>query len=142
MELTELCQELKNWFDVKRIFGRFEVSEGEISLPDLQNKQYFRIVGSVFNDGVHQYQATNLKDESFEGAVWYMAVPPTVLNLLDEINQWQETYGGVVNSPYSSESFGGYSYTKKSGSSSNTVDSSDYNWRTAFADRLNRWRKV
>lgn len=54
MELSELCQELKNWFDVERRFGKFEISDGSIDLSDiLSENQYFRIIGSVFNDGVH-----------------------------------------------------------------------------------------
>lgn len=144
MELTELCKELNNWFDLKRRFGTFVIDGGSlIDDVGLLDGQYYRIVGSVFNDGVHKAPAIGLEDEVFEGAVWLMAVPPAVLNMLDEINRWQEAYGESADSPYSSESFGGYSYTKKSGGGSSSTGNSDtYNWRNAFADRLNRWRKV
>lgn len=139
--LTELCKELKNWFDVNRIFGKFDIVEGAIDLTDygIQNGQYFRIVGSVFNDGVYQYPATNLTDESFSGAVWLMAVPPAVITLASEIGEWVGTYGQTALSPYTSESFAGYSYTKSSGYSSSDEATT---WQGAFASRLNQWRKI
>ena len=101
-----------------------------------------RIVGSVFNDGVHQYPAEDLKDETFDGAIWAMAIPPRVIALLGQMNEWEAKYGDVVNSPYSSESFGGYSYTKGSGSGTSGSGSSGDGIFAVFADELNRWRKV
>lgn len=142
MELTELCQELNNWFDLKRYFGTFTIENGELhdDVGLLQN-QYYRIVGSVFNDGVHKHPDTELSDETFDGAIWAMAIPPEVIALLDQMAEWEAKYGDVVNSPYSSESFGGYSYTKGSGSASGNGSSGDGVF-AVFADELNRWRKV
>lgn len=143
MELTELCQELNNWFVKSMAFGNFTISDGEISLSDfLQDGQYFRIVGSVFNDGVYQYPATNLTDETFDGAVWSMAVPPSVIDLLHDITNWQNKYNEAVLSPYASESFGGYSYTKASGFTSDGTGNGSGGYKTVFADKLNRWRKA
>lgn len=142
MELTELCQELKNWFDLERFFGKFEIADGELSLPNLQDGQYFRIVGSVFNDGVYKYPAIGLKNETFDGAVWAMAVPPAVISLLERINAWEEQYGASVRSPYTSESFGGYSYTKSSGGTARGSTDPAYSYKNAFANELNKWRKV
>jgi len=141
--LTELCKELKNWFDVNRIFDKFDIVEGAIDLTDygIQNGQYFRIVGSVFNDGVYQYPASNLTDESFSGAVWLMAVPPAVITLASEIGEWVGTYGDSIKSPYTSESFGGYTYTKPVGSSAYGGESLP-TWQSVFASRLNHWRKI
>lgn len=140
MELTELCHELRNWFEVKKTFGTFEIKDGSIDL-DLQENQYFRIVGSVFNDGVHQYPAYGLADETFEGSVWAMAVPSSVIALLADINEWEDKYGNAVQSPYTSESFGGYSYSKGSSSSTSGTDTvTDY--RSVFANRLYPWRKL
>lgn len=145
--LSELCQELKNWFDrgQPRIYGAFEISEGKITDTDftdvIQNNQYFRIVGSVFNDGVYKYtNDLTLEDELFVGSIWLMAVPKAVVDLSAEIDAWIEKYGESVNSPYSSESFGGYSYTKASGGSSE--QSSNPSWQSAFASKLNLWRKI
>lgn len=142
MELTELCQELRNWFDKERYIGDFEISGGEISFSNLQEGQYFRIVGSLFNDGVYKYPATNLKDEKFHGAIWAMAVPPAVITLLQDINTWEGQYGEVINSPYSSESFAGYSYSKRSGLASGTDSSDSVNYKSVFNDRLKHWRKI
>ena len=146
--LTELCQELRNWFERKKFFGTFTIESGQIDLPDgsLQNGQYFRIVGSVFNDGVHKYEpdseeAETLTDEVFEGAIWSMAVPPAVVALSERISEWVTKYGDSVSSPYSSESFGGYSYTKANSGQGNAASSSP-TWQSSFASELNRWRKI
>ena len=146
--LTELCQELKNWFDTERHFDTFTIEDGELDLPFLLDGQYYRICGSVFNDGVHKYgdESDVLTDESFDGAVWAMAVPPAVVALDAEITAWQEKYGGVDSeamSPFSSESFGGYSYNKGSSSGSGNGNSGNASsWQNAFASRLNNWRKI
>lgn len=142
--LTELCQELRNWFERKKFFGTFTIENGQINLPDgsLQSGQYFRIVGSVFNDGVHKYdpESEQLIDEVFKGAIWSMAVPPSVVDLSERISEWVTKYGDSVSSPYSSESFGGYSYTKASSGQGNA--DSNPTWRSVFASELNRWRKI
>ena len=140
--LTELCAELRNYFEVPngRHFGKFEISGGSIAPLDfLQEGQHFRIVGSVFNDGVYQYPATSLTDEVFEGAVWAMAVPPKLIALSDEIKDWNEKYGELVNSPYASESFGGYQYSKAFGAESS---GGVVKWETVFRKQLNRYRKI
>lgn len=138
--LTELCQELKNWFDVERRFGTFTVAEGHIAVDGLQDGQYFRVIGSVFNDGVHLSTDT-LIDETFDGSVWLLAIPQAIVELDSEIENWIEKYKEVTASPYQSESFEGYSYSKGSGgggSSSASVPT----WKSVYADKLNRWRKL
>ena len=137
--LTELCAELRNYFEVPngRHFGKLEISGGSIAPLDfLQEGQYFRIVGSAFNDGVYQYPATSLTDEVFEGAVWAMAVPPSIIALSADIEKYQKSDVGTV-SPYTSESFGGYSYTKAT-----DANGAPIGWQKAFASRLNKWRKL
>lgn len=145
--LTELCKEINNWFDQRRYFGCFVFNNGEITGDySLQDGQYFRIVGSVFNDGVYKYgEELELVDEEFNGAIWAMAVPKEVIALADEIKAWKDKYQSIDSpamSPYNSESFGGYSYSKSGGaSSSGNVDLSG-TWQGAFADRLNHYRKI
>lgn len=144
--LSELCQELRNWFDkgqphLNKTFG---ISNGKITTDDftdvIQINQYFRIVGSVFNDGVYKYTNTlQLTDETFEGSIWLMAIPKAVLDLDKEIDDWITNYGEVAKSPFSSESFGGYSYSK---SSSGSSGDSGVSWQSAFASKLNLWRKI
>lgn len=143
--LTELCQELRNWFDRKRVFGTFTIEDGELTVPFLQTNQYYRIVGSIFNDGVHKYgdETDVLTDETFDGAIWALAIPKEVVDLAADIAAWQTKYGGANSnamSPYTSESFGGYSYSKSAanGGSNNAGTS----WQSAYASRLNKWRKI
>ena len=142
--LTELCAELKNYFLRDRNadihYGEYTISGGSIDLPFLLDGQYFRIVGSVLNDGVYQYPADGLADEEFTGAVWAMAVPPAVVALAADIESWNEKNADALASPYTSESFGGYSYTKASGSSNN--GSGGYTWRDQFASRLAKYRRL
>lgn len=146
MMLTELCQELRNWFEKEKYFGTFKIEGGQLADGSfLQDGQYFRIVGSVFNDGVYVWPDNTLRDEVFDGAIWAMAVPPTVIALSDKISEWNEKYGGVNSSamsPYQSESFGGYSYTKSSGGGSGSTASSAPTWKSVFASELNRYRKI
>lgn len=150
--IEEICRELNNWFDRNsdgsdnRYFGTFAIEDGIIDLSetDIKDGQYFRIIGSAFNDGVHQFPATDLQDETFDGAVWLMAIPKAVLDLATEIEAWEAKYGGVDSpsmSPFNSESFGGYSYSKSSRGSTGT-DESTGTWQGQFASRLNKWRKI
>lgn len=137
--IADLCRELKNWFDVKRLFGTFEISGGTIEIDGAQDGQYIRICDSVFNDGVYKYPVSDLKDESFDGAIWLLAIPQEVLDLSEEIDKWIAEYADELRTPYTSESFGGYSYTK---ASLNNIGGSNTTWVDIFADQLKNWRKV
>ena len=143
--LSELCHELKNWFDTRRYLGNIEIADGElVDIDFLQDGQYFRIVGSVFNDGVYQYPASGLTDEMFNGAIWAMAVPKEVIELSAQIDAWKAKYMGVDSqamSPFNSESFGGYSYSKSAGASG-SGGGNPSSWQSAFASQLNIWRKI
>ena len=137
MDLTNLCAELRNYFETEKRFGTFTISDGSLSPSNfLQDGQYFRIVGSVFNDGVHRHPAHDLTDETFKGAVWAMAVPPAVVELLHKIDDFEKA---EANSPtaYISESFGGFSYTKATDANGLPVG-----LKSVFKNELNRWRKL
>ena len=149
--LSELCGYLRNWFDREKYIGDFTINNGVI-IPlgktiSLLNGQYIRIVGSILNDGVYLYNPEGIEgliDETFHGAVWSLAIPKEVVALDQEIDAWMQKYGGsdsAAMSPFASESFGGYSYTK---STSNTEESSSGlgGWQSAFASRLSQWRKI
>ena len=58
--LTEICQELRNWFEKSKLYGTYMIVNGSLTVPGAQNGQYVRIIGSVFNDGVHKYPFTGL----------------------------------------------------------------------------------
>ena len=138
--LEQVLMHLKNWFLVPGGIheGTYTIEDGGITLPFLANGQYFRICGSVFNDGLHQYPASDLKAETFDGAVWALAVPQAVIELAAEIEEWQKKNGDASVSPYQSESFGGYSYSKATDSASGGA----VTWQSAFRSRLNAWRKL
>lgn len=148
--LTEICAELRNYFPVhshgfetgEDVYeGTFEISGGEVSPLDfIQENQYYRIIGSVFNDGVHKKLPANsqvnspLIDETFTGAIWAMAVPPQVIALASEIEQYNTDN---AESPFTSESFGGYSYTR-----AKDENGANVSWKTAFKSRLNNYRRM
>ncbi len=149
--LTQICQYLRNWFNGNqpKIVGDFVVTDGEIEttgsmvrLSDvLQEGQYFCVVGSALNDGVYLWPETGLNDERFHGAVWPMAVPQVILDLASDIEAWADRYTGydsAAMSPFQSESFGGYSYSKGAGDGGGAA----VTWQSAFADRLSPWRKI
>lgn len=145
--LTELCDELNNYFcefkDNKN--GIYSIVDGKLTPPvDLLDGQYFRITGSVFNDGVYQYtEELQLKDEpAFEGAVWAMKVPKDFLELAERIAEWRTKNEAVESqnmSPYQSESFGIYSYSK--GASGDGSGGTAVSWKKQFKSDLDRYRK-
>lgn len=149
--LTELCAELKNYFipdyhNVEKYIhlGTFAIEDGEVQgLQFLQPGQYYRIIGSVFNDGVHKYGDTDdlLADETFDGAVWEMRVPPDVAKLSADIDKWCADNAASLYSPYQSESYAGYSYSLKSGASS-ASDGGAFGWQQQFASRLKPYRRL
>lgn len=143
--INDLCKYLNNYFIHDRSafhFGVFTIEEGSLGeLPFLQDGQYFRIAGSVFNDGVYKYPAAGLKNETFNGAIWAMSVPADFVALAQEIKAWVAQNQTVLDSPYSSESFGGYSYTRAGGYASNG-GSGVLSWQTQFEPRLSLYRRA
>lgn len=140
VSLFELLMYLRNFFPgMKWQFFREEITEKRLSLPGLENGDYYLIEGSRRNDGIHVYGNQDLRNEVFSGTVTEICVPDAVLKLLDEINQWQEKNGEAVASPYQSESFGGYSYAK---ANTNSGNGESMSWKTAFGPRLRAWRKL
>lgn len=146
--LTEICANIKNWFVHKgdTHLGKFAIVNGAITPPFDIPTDYIRIEGSHLNDGVHKVSASDLADEpEFCGRISVMSPPKAFLDLAAEIAEWQTKYGGADSSamsPYSSESFGGYSYAKSSGGVSADGTVSGTTWQGAFANRLNVWRKI
>ena len=138
--LEQVLMNIRNWFPVKGgiYSGTFTIKDGGIALPFLADGQYFRICGSVFNDGLHQYPATDLVDEEFSGAIWELAIPPAVVDLADEISKWQEKNGEAASGIYQSESFGGYSYSKATDAETGGA----VTWQSAFKQQLSAWRKI
>lgn len=148
--LGEICHAIKNWFPgypERRYIGDITISGGIVSCDgvevDIEENQFFRVVGSKNIDGVYQYSVDELPDESYHGGVWFMYIPPDFLSLVAKIQEWFEKYGGIESNaltPYNSESFGGYSYNKGAKSGSGGADG--YTWQGVFAADLAPWRKI
>ena len=148
MMLTELCGELNNWFDRNqpKFHKSFTIENGAFVDADLglQIGQYYRIIGSVFNDGVHQYTGNpdeDLHDEIFSGSVWLMAVPQEVIDLAKDIEDWADKYKDVSYSPFASENLAptSYSYSINTAAGSG---GSGATWQNIFSSRLTKWRKT
>lgn len=147
--LTELCAELNNYFDrdLPHFRGTVTISGGVVSIDGfsetVQNGQYYRIIGSVFNDGVYKFGGADegLVDETFVGAVNLMAVPKEVVKLAQDIKDWKDKYGAQAMSPFASESLSAssYSYSKATVTADGTGSAS---WQASFAMQLKRWRKM
>ena len=138
--LEQVLMNIRRWFPVEGGLhsGTFTIEGGGIKLPFLADGQYFRICGSVFNDGLHQYNVLDLVDETFDGTIWALAIPKAVIELADEIQKWQGKNGEVSVSPYQSESFGGYSYSKATDAETGGA----VTWQSAFKQQLGAWRKI
>ena len=78
-----------------------------------------------------------LTDEEFEGAVWAMSVPPAVVALADRIKTYTDS-DAAKPTPFVSESFGGYSYSK----GQNAAGAANNSWQAVFADELRKWRRI
>lgn len=138
--LEQVLLHIHNRFIRDSFCGTYSITEGALPLEHLLDGQYFWIEGSVFNDGLHQNPAADLTDEIFTGIIRALAIPQQLIDLADEIADWCDKNSDALNSPYQSESFGGYSYTKASQSGSDSGGLSG--WQAQFAGRLNPWRKL
>lgn len=156
MTMLELCLECRNFHKPDIYPGTYTITGGVMEpLPEIPDGAWIRIVGSVFNDGCYKYPVTPeqgkpspLTDETFDGAIWLMHVPLDFEALLNDINAWEAANKDAVASataeilagPYTSESFAGYTYTKKTSIGDVATTWSDP--RLGFTARLNRWRKI
>lgn len=150
INIYDICLECKNFFCTPDdIFSdTYIIDDGHISNTDfLTENQWFRIKGSKFNDGVYEYKSTELAKlvpETFKGTIWAMSPPKAFLAICKDIEDWKAKYSGVDSvamSPYQSESFAGYSYSKGSGGN-NADGNSATSWQGAFSDRLRKYRRL
>ena len=164
--IESLCAECHNYFEISKEIGDFTIENGIISLPFLCENQFFRIVGSKFNDGVYIYG----KDHIIRDATWE--------DVLKDNANWNELkdekWGELKRHELTDETFHGgiwpmrmpvafmnlakeieeYNYSDAakpspyasesiSGHYSYTKGSpADNAWQNVFKNKLNRWRKV
>lgn len=140
-KINEICNYLNNDFRCETHLGEFAIENGVLDLSEIEilDGQFFKIENSVLNDGIYQHPEDKLNDERFEGAVSLLRIPPEVIEIAEEIKNWEQENVATLNSPYQSESFGNYQYTKASG---NAADGSAYSWREVFGNKLAKYRKI
>lgn len=137
--IYDVMKSINNFFEDENgyNYGVWEIKDGLITLPFLLNNQYFRIIGSVFNDGVYKYDANlELVDETFDGTIVALKPPKAFMDLVAEIEAFNDKYGTIT--PYTSESFLNYSYSKASGANG----TGQITWMDAYRSKLNKWRKL
>lgn len=152
--LTEICQRLKNWFDLKSDHTPYGHYNGTITITTNTSTHkstisingnvmeiptnHFRLIDSLKNNGVHSVD-DELIAETFDGALWLMVIPAEVIALAADMSQWVTDYGNASKAPFSSESHKGYSYTKAVSNSGSGANMSVW---AAFESELSAWRKI
>lgn len=152
MTVPELCVLTHNFFDcydepfvggfiigTDYIWNTFNFEEDVVAnqtniLDGLAPHQYYKIEGSIFNDGVHE-AVESLTPEKFYGKVQPMRVPKVFVELAKKITAYDEKLpsGGV----YVSQSFNGWSGTMATGTDGLPADGC-----TRYRREINQWRKL
>lgn len=135
--MYDVMRHTRNFFPVvsAAIEGHWAITKGALDLPFVLPGQYFLIEGSVLNDGVHKAAATDLADEIFSGRITPLAVPAAFIDLVERIDTYRTE--NATASPYVSESFGGYSYSKATNAKGKVAG-----WKDVFASELKGWKKL
>lgn len=130
---------VNNFFEVSEFSGEFTIADHKLLLPEeLPADTFIAVKGSLFNDGVHllnvlhQFKA----DETFKGVVYILHPPEGFIEICDAIAAYDEKN---PTGAYVSESFGGYSYNRGSGSSETGTASP---WQQAFGVALRPYRRM
>lgn len=145
--LEQVLYHIHNWFVYDETSGYVTIQDGSlpasVSIPE---GAWYRIQGSLLNDGLHQHPADDLNDETFDGTITTCAIPKALLRLVEDIADWLGHYetarAKLQDSPYASESFGGYSYSIRNDLTANGGSDGLTGWQAEFASRLNPWRKI
>lgn len=144
--LEQVLYHIHNWFVYDETEGRFQIQDGALpASASVPEGAWYRIEGSLFNDGLHR-RDDELVDETFDGTITICAIPNALLDVVEEIEDWQQAYNAgrkkALESPYTSESFDGYSYNMRDYSGANTASGGLSGWQAEFASRLSAWRKM
>lgn len=144
--LTEICQYLHNYFEYEKLFGDVIVTASSVSVNGkivaLEEGQYFALFRGRIPLGVFKNGDT-LKPRHFEGAVWLLDIPDAILNADTWAESWKAKNGAAdsdANSAFTSESFGGYSYSK--GTTSTGKAGSGIFDNAQFSSMLAPYRKL
>lgn len=146
--LTTVCKHINNYFIHSYERGKFIISDNAILIKTKPIVgQYIRIYGSALNDGI--YKVTEVEnasggfsidledssDEEFEGVICLLAIPKEFINLVGEISEFMEEEKNDPSNPaLTSESFGGYSYSRATASNGTAAS-----WQEVFASKLSSY---
>ena len=75
-----------------------------------------------------------LENDEFEGEIWELAPPQEFIKLCDKIREWNAEN---KHSDKTSESFGGYSYSKATNNNGVPLT-----WQDVFAKDLRAYKKI
>lgn len=147
--VADVMRQCNNYFETGYRATNYSISGGVLSPSDaLRPGMWIYISGSFFWDGVWRVgegwsvdegwkldgAGDGMPDDTFYGRVYFLAPPHEFLALCEEITAYAEK---AAVSPYQSESFGEYSYTKAQGKNGGILG-----WQEAFADRLRPYRRM
>ena len=146
--LEKVLSHIHNWF-MRDTFAVKDCIINGGQLPASVSSQikapWYRIQGSYQNDGIHGASDV-LTDETFSGTISNIVVPKALASLIDDIAAWEASNAtaaqAALESPYSSESFGGYSYSLRDDLVAQNASGGLTGWQAAFASQLNPWRKM
>lgn len=143
--LEKVLYHLHNWFVRERLeLGDASISDGQLpeeAAEAVPVGAYYRIQGTLLNDGLYLRGEEELRDEESDMVVSVLAIPRPLLSLVDEIDAWQQKNGAATDGPYYQEQFGDYKYTLKGFSTYGSANGID-GWRLAFRDQLTPFRKM
>lgn len=165
--IEALCAETNNYHDTDRVIDDYTIENGRITLPFLSENQFFRIVGSKWNDGVYVYSQNSFIvrsstwEEVMNGNMNWGELRKHKWGELVEHDLVDETFhGGIwpMNMPRAfldlSKKIAEYNASEAakispftseniSGYYSYTKGSADANaWQNVFKSELRRWRKA
>lgn len=162
--LIEMMRECKNFFEIRNdgfyqdyktrpvypvteFEDDYTIASGVLSTLDatIKTGQYIAIYGSTLNDGIWKVGAggaitsditgVTAQNETFHATIYPLKVPADFVALATEITAWRAK--AVEASPYVSESFLGYSYSKAQRQGGGNVT-----WQSQFADRLIPYKRI
>lgn len=112
--MEDLMLYTKNYFYRWKEYGTYAINNSQIACRgQYKVGQYVRIIGSVFNDGVHEIHSVtnntitinNLRNEEFKGYICGLAVPKEFYDLVQDIKAYRLKH--MPNLGMQSESFAG-----------------------------------
>lgn len=144
--LDMVLQSIHNHFEASSFDVRGCSISGGVISADIPNGAWYRIDGSLLNDGMHKHPDTTLEDETFDGTITICRIPKPLLDVVEEVDAYlaasSDALAKVAASPYASESFGGYSYSLRSDLTGGGSGGGAGGWQSVFARRLRPWRKL